>query len=81
MEIYIVSVGRRDGSWGTNNEFEEYIVKVFDSKEKAISYIEKEYGETPDEDGYLEICRTHITINDHDDDDYSWVSYDEYDVE
>ena len=77
-KVYVVSHGTRDGSFFACNEIEEWIEKVFTTKEKALEYIKSESKLDPDEHGYVEFNRDEYS---EDDADYEFYSMDEYDLE
>lgn len=80
-KVYVVYSGRRDGSFGTNNEIEEEIWKVVSTKQKAIDLIMTGAGLAPDEFGCAKYNLENYPHNGHDDIDYEYYRFEEHDIE
>ena len=80
-KVYVIFNGRRDGSCGTTNEFEQEIWKIVTTKAKAIELILSETGLTPDEDGCAQFNEEPHPHNGHEDTDYEYYKYEEHDLE
>ena len=78
MKVYLVYKGRRDGGYGTTNEIEEQVEKVFSTIEKAINWVKDTSGHEPDEYGYVKFNRLRYSDTDI---DYEYYDVREYDVE
>lgn len=80
-KVYVAFKGRRDGSWGTTNEFEEEIWKISLSEQKIIDLIMLETDATQDEEGYFKFNLEEHPHNDHEDTDYEYFRLEEHDLE
>ena len=80
-KVYVIFSGRRDGSWGTNNEYEESIWKIVSNEQKAIDLITAETGLSPNEEGIVTYNSEPHPHNGHEDTDYDYYRFEEHELE